>query len=636
MDSTLTCPDEAELLAVATGESISQELRAHLADCSNCRVRLEQFQAEVLLLREQPAEPRLAPATASEPASDPASAGSRADQPHATAPSPNQPAETVEHPGTLPETDRGFACEVGDTGAAAGPASIGKYLVVGKFPVTGQAEVYRVVHPGLARDLVLKLAREPVGPGGQSELVEEGRILARLEHPHLVRVYDQDFLNDRPYLVMEFIPGRTLDQLAREEGLAPRRAAALVAKVAGAVAFAHRHGVVHRDIKPQNILVGESGEPRLIDFGMARLRHAWSDDPGRPGGTFAFMAPEQARIESPEEQKKVGPRSDVFALGAVLYDLLTGQAPFPGETWRESMDRARRCDFDRKALDDRKIPRGLRRICLKAMAEEPADRYPSAEALARSLTAFLRRPYQVAALALVLLIPAVAVGAWSQWPGSSRPDPRPVVIPARPAPPATLGGEMTLRVWSPGKEGKRGWKVGVDTPESLPVRQGEMIHSEAKLNQPAYVYLLWLDGQGKITPLYPWVDQDFAKLPAVIKAVSELHDPPELDKGWPVEGPSGLETILMLARRTPLPPGADLAAGIGTLPPAPLRNPQEVAVRGFDAGQPVDAIDLRLNRGPAKQAQQIDEPLLQLLEKLRPHFDVTRAVRFAHQGELPC
>jgi hypothetical protein len=92
-------------------------------------------------------------------------------------------------------------------------------------------------------------------------------------------------------------------------------------------------------------------------------------------------------------------------------------------------------------------------------------------------------------------------------------------------------------------------------------------------------------------------------------------------------------TRTMLARRTPLPAGADLAAGIGTLPLAPLRNLQEVAVRGFDAGQPVDAIDLRLNRDPAKQAQQIDEPLLQLLVKLRPHFDVTRAVRFAHQGE---
>ena len=120
-----------------------------------------------------------------------------------------------------------------------------------------------------------------------------------------------------------------------------------MAKVAAAADYAAPAGIVHRDIKPKNILVDEAGEPRLIDFGMARLRHAWSDDRRESdGGTFAFMAPEQARIESPDDRQKVGPRSDVFALGAVLYFLLTGRAPFHGETWREAWDRARRCDYD--------------------------------------------------------------------------------------------------------------------------------------------------------------------------------------------------------------------------------------------------------------------------------------------------
>ena len=158
------------------------------------------------------------------------------------------------------------------------PAAIGKYLVVGRFPPTGQAEVFRVVHPQFQQERVLKLAKEPVGPDGRSEIIEEGKILSELEHPHLVRVYDLDFLGDRPYLVMEYIRGRNLDQLASEGQISPRLAAALVAKVAGAAAFAHRRGVVHRDIKPKNILVDEAGEPRLIDFGMARLRTAWSVD----------------------------------------------------------------------------------------------------------------------------------------------------------------------------------------------------------------------------------------------------------------------------------------------------------------------------------------------------------------------
>ncbi len=194
------------------------------------------------------------------------------------------------------------------------PAAIGKYLVVGRFPRTGQAVVFRVVHPGLAKDLVLKLAHRAVEPGGRHEIIEEGKILAELKHPNFVQVYDLDFHDDRPYLVMEYIRGRNLDQLAQEGRLRPRQAAFLLAKVAAAVDYAHRHGIIHRDIKPSNILVDEAGEPRLIDFGMARLKHAWSEDLGKPGGTFAFMAPEQAQAEPPEHQQQVGPRSDVFAL----------------------------------------------------------------------------------------------------------------------------------------------------------------------------------------------------------------------------------------------------------------------------------------------------------------------------------
>jgi len=132
---------------------------------------------------------------------------------------------------------------------------------------------------------------------------------------------------------------------------------------------------------------------------MARLRHAWFDDPGAPGGTFAFMAPEQARFESSADQAKVGPRSDVFALGAVLYYLLTGKAPFPGQTWSESWEKARRCDFDRGLLNNPKIPCDLRRICLKAMAENRAERFDSAGAFHRALKRYLARPKVLAAAA---------------------------------------------------------------------------------------------------------------------------------------------------------------------------------------------------------------------------------------------
>jgi hypothetical protein len=492
------------------------------------------------------------------------------------------------------------------------------------------------VHPGLAKDLVLKLSLEPVEPGGRHEIVEEGRILAELEHPNLVRVHDLDFHDNRPYLVMEYIRGPNLDQVAREERMKPNKAAALLVKVAGAVAYAHRHGIIHRDIKPKNILVDEAGEPRLIDFGMARMRHAWSEELGRPGGTFAFMAPEQARIESPEEQEKVGPRSDVFALGAVLYYLLTGWVPFPGQNWRESMARARECELDRKALDDPRIHRELRRICLKAMAADPDDRYPSAEGLQKALIRFVNRPKILAlaagAVGLVLLGSVV----YALIP--SRPDPthsqsQTVVIHHTPPVAGVLAGELTIRVRA--KTGNVDRELKAGDPSGLPLLAGEHVHLEARLNQPAYVYLLWLDGQGRVSLLYPRDDGKFGSRPSGGSAREIVHSPEALNEWHPMKGPSGLETILLLARRTPLPTGMDLAELVGRLPPSPLRAELVFATRGLDEGEPIELLHVDPVRGIGEIADKLDDPLLQLMERMRTqgHFDVIKTARFAYRGE---
>jgi hypothetical protein len=596
MPSSLTCPDDAELLAVASGDPPSAELEAHLANCPICPERLELLRAEVGQLRGRLSVVPLIPSTASDAAFDGSTANGRPVDSSATL--IWQAAGSGQDPVAEPETDLGTSDEAGQGREGDLPAAIGKYLVVGRFPPTGQAAVYRVVHPGLDRDLVLKLSLDPVEPGGRSEIIEEGRVLASLEHPCLVRVYDQDFHDNRPYLVMEFIRGRNLEQLANEEGIAPRRAAALVAKVAGAVAAAHRQGIVHRDIKPKNILVDRSGEPRLIDFGLARLRNAYSDDPARPGGTFAFMAPEQARIESPEEQAKVGPRSDVFALGAVLYWLLTGGPPFPGRDWRESMDRARRGDFDCEALDARAIPNELRRICLKAMCADPAGRYTSAEALQKALERFLAGPTILAAgaagLALVIAL-TVGIRSWLLDPSRSHGI-----------------GAIALQV-------TRGNSLYPDYRKALPLRTGDRLKLRCPLPQGARAVVFWVDSEGGVKELTPVAfrrDDEGNQVVYPEQGVARF------------EGPPGTELVVVCANRSGPAPSVEAAtalADLGRLSELPENVRFQIGREGTrllaDRGLgPVEADQLEAIRGRLERLR------IRLLDR----FDIVEGLAVPH------
>lgn len=375
------CPPDEDLLPALAGETLPANVRVHLETCTDCRHRLDRLRAQVEDLRQA-----------------------------------TQPDDRL----VLPE-------------APSRPAMIGKYLVVGVLDSGGQSTVYRALHPTLDKELAIKLGHRPASSSFDQRhlLVAEGKLLAQLEHPNLARVYDLDFHEDLPFLAMEYVRGPHLGNYAADSRLSPARAAAIVAEVARALAVVHRHGIVHQDLKPKNILMDEKDRPRLIDFGLARLRHAWDEGtPSPSGGTPAYMAPEQAR----EEMAAVGPRSDLFSLGAVLYFLLTGHAPFEGRTVDEALRRAQRCDFDRVALRRARVPRPLEAICLRALAPRPDERFVHAEEFAAALECYLARPrlwrrVLLGAAALLLVV----VSVWWVTRPTPAPAPRPGAAPDVPS-----------------------------------------------------------------------------------------------------------------------------------------------------------------------------------------------------------
>src|SRR5262249_10060241 len=172
----------------------------------------------------------------------------------------------------------------------------------------------------------------------------------------------------------------------------------------------------------------------------------------------------------------------------------------------------------------------------------------------------------------------------------------------------------------------------------LPVRNKEQVQVEVSLSRPAYAYLLWLDSEGIVTPLYPWNEtrinyKGLSARPPQQAAQAALLSPGDRSQGWRVAGKSGLDTILLLARPTPLPADVALADLIGRLPPTKDQHPQEWAMRGFNAGQPVGFLNVGAERGPDEEAARIDDPLLQVMARLGGHLEVIRAVRFAHEGD---
>jgi len=267
--------------------------------------------------------------------------------------------------------------------------TVAGYEVLGELGRGGMGVVYRAREVLLNRPCVLKMILAGVHANVEAiaRFQAEAEAVARLQHPNVVQIHHIGEADGLPYFELEYIDGGSLD--ARLDGTPwkPRQSAELVEALARGVAEAHRLGIVHRDLKPANILVTSQGNPKIADFGLAKslTRNSGLTRSDSIMGSPGYMAPEQAEGRT----KQVGPPADVYALGAILYELLTGRPPFVGATILETLEQVRTTEPVPPSRLAPRLPRDIETIALKCLQKEPAKRYDSAAALAADLRRFL-------------------------------------------------------------------------------------------------------------------------------------------------------------------------------------------------------------------------------------------------------
>jgi serine/threonine-protein kinase len=269
------------------------------------------------------------------------------------------------------------------------PQSVAGYEILGVLGRGAMGVVYKARQPGLKRVVALKmiLAGDHAGERQLVRFRTEAEAVARLHHPNIVQIYEVGEDNGLPYFSLEYVDGSSLSSRIDNTPQPPREAARIVQLLAMGVEAAHQRGIIHRDLKPANVLISADGTPKISDFGLAKRLE---EDSGhtRSGavlGTPSYMAPEQAEGRTED----VGPLSDVYSLGAILYEMLTGRAPFKAGSILDTLEQVKTQEPVAPIQFAPSVPRDLETICLKCLQKDPARRYASATALADDLGRFL-------------------------------------------------------------------------------------------------------------------------------------------------------------------------------------------------------------------------------------------------------
>ena len=529
-------------------------------------------------------------------------------------------------------TDRQQPRDATQPGLAVEFDSIGKYKIISRLGAGGQAEVFRAVHPDLERDVVIKLLRPawlanadqtivPFPEAQAKRMIDEGRLLAKLSHPNVAQVYDIDRHLGCPFLVMEYVQGLALDQFQRTHPLDRHAAARLLASVARAVAAAHARGILHRDIKPQNIVVLNDGTPKLIDFGLAELADVWTPDAPVAGisGTISYMAPEQAR----GDVTQLSPASDIFSLGGVLFYLLTGKPPIDGTSWQEVWGRAKRCEWNRDLLASPRIPARLAAICSRAMAAEPAARFATATELAKSLEAFASRPRRLRqSAAVVAVVLAVLATVWFSRPNST--------APRDTNPPSSTATSPVEAHKPPEPAIKAALKILVhrdsatlELNDAVPLSTGDELSIESNIPAGLSVMLFAINGAGELQPVASLPKQSTAR---------PWRYPEAADSTVPLTGSAGTECLLLVGQSNEALSLEQIQAAWGTTPDWPRLPPSTVLrLAGTDVIREQVGRDLGPPRSTGlRPADQVAQTLERFARQLKPQYTLVEGLAFSH------
>jgi serine/threonine-protein kinase len=421
------CPDRDTLLAFSRGRLPDYPLETiaeHVSSCPRCASVLEELQADDAVLS------RLRRRSAAAPVVDEAVCARLAEQ-----------ARAIGEAEPIPATVSGDSATKEVKGLPL-PATFGRYLLLERLGLGGMGVVYKARQEALKLVVAVKMIRAGnyASEEERRRFQREGQAIARIRHAHVVRIHEFDEHEGQLYFSMELLEGGTLADRLHNGVLPEREAAELVRTLAQAVAAAHAQEVVHRDLKPGNVLFTADGTVKITDFGLAKVLDAGTSETVSDAilGTPAYMSPEQASGEG----RKIGPTTDVYALGVMLYEALTGSPPLKAKSRLRTLELVRTREPEPPSRKRPGLSRDLEAICLKCLEKEPVQRYPSAASRAEDLDNWLRgeptkvrppgwrirlwrrlrRHPQLAIAATLLLFAAVALpaGLWYRDPERPR------------------------------------------------------------------------------------------------------------------------------------------------------------------------------------------------------------------------